>query len=138
MDMEKQQVDINSLMALAKQVSVYLSGNGPLVEVLREALIRSAKEKKQFNKKTETGINALIQGSYSLLEAMAESLGYKDKITWKTIQKPYKPKGMADAEQNQQFFQQGQLAAAQMAINMVQKATSAMASDTIQEIPKNN
>ena len=46
-------------------LSVYLSGNGPLVEVLREALKRSVKAKKQFNRETETAINALIQSSYA-------------------------------------------------------------------------
>jgi hypothetical protein len=44
--------------------SVYLSGNGPLVEVLREALKRSVKAKKQLNRETEAAINTLIQGSY--------------------------------------------------------------------------
>lgn len=46
-------------------LSVYLSGNGPLVEVLREALKRSAKEKKQFNRETEAAIYALIQSSFA-------------------------------------------------------------------------
>lgn len=46
-------------------LSVYLSGNGPLVEVLREALKRSVKAKKQYNRETETAINALIQSSYA-------------------------------------------------------------------------
>lgn len=48
-----------------KNLSVYLSGNGPLVEVLREALKKSVKSKKQFNRETEAAINALIQGSYA-------------------------------------------------------------------------
>ncbi|MBQ3366001.1 MAG: DUF2075 domain-containing protein [Acidaminococcaceae bacterium] len=48
-----------------KNLSVYLSGNGPLVEVLREALKRSVKAKKQFNRETEAAINTLIQGSYA-------------------------------------------------------------------------
>ena len=48
-----------------KNLSVYLSGNGPLVEVLREALKRSVKEKKKFNRETETAINALIQSSFA-------------------------------------------------------------------------
>ena len=30
-----------------------------------------------------------------LLLEMAKALGYKDKVTWETIQNPYKPKGMA-------------------------------------------
>lgn len=46
-------------------LSVYLSGNGPLVEVLREALKRSVKAKKQLNRETEAAINTLIQSSYA-------------------------------------------------------------------------
>ena len=46
-------------------LSVYLSGNGPLVEVLREALKKSVKEKKQLNRNTEAAINALIQSSFA-------------------------------------------------------------------------
>lgn len=53
--------------------SVYLSGNGPLVEVLREALLRSSREKlkqlkgnKEFDKKiNDASIKALIQSSFS-------------------------------------------------------------------------
>lgn len=43
-----------------------------------------------------------------LLESMAISLGYKDKISWETIQNPYIPKGMLDAAQQQQVIQKGQ------------------------------
>lgn len=50
-----------------------------------------------------------------LLEAMATSLGYKDKVTWETIQNPYVPKGMIDAEQMQREYQDGQLAWARLA-----------------------
>lgn len=50
-----------------------------------------------------------------LLEAMAKSLGYKDTITWETIQKPYRPKGMVDAEHIQHEYQNGQIAMAQLA-----------------------
>lgn len=46
-------------------LSVYLSGNSPLVEVLREALKKSVKEKKQLNRNTEAAINALIQSSFA-------------------------------------------------------------------------
>lgn len=53
-----------------KGISVYLSGNGPLVEVLREALNFSVKEKnknkdREFYAKTRTAINALIQSSFA-------------------------------------------------------------------------
>lgn len=49
-------------------LSVYISGNGPLVEVLRAALKKSTKEKKQYNRETEAAINGLIQSSYSFKE----------------------------------------------------------------------
>lgn len=41
----------------------------------------------QHLKKIETA-------QYKLLEAIANSLGYKDKVTWETIQNPYIPDGM--------------------------------------------
>ena len=44
-----------------------------------------------------------------LLEAIAESLGYKDKITWETIQNPYIPKGLTDSMIQQQQYQNGQV-----------------------------
>ena len=51
---------------------------------------------------------------------MAVSLGYKDKVTWETIQNPYVPKGLIDAERNQQEYQQGQLAMAKIAAQLAQ------------------
>lgn len=59
-------------------LSVYLSGNGPLVEVLREALKRSVKEKmakesKAVKRETETAINTLIQSSFSFKKDNAKS-----------------------------------------------------------------
>ena len=46
-------------------LSVYLSGNGPLVEVLRAALKKSAKERNLVGRETESAINALIQNSFA-------------------------------------------------------------------------
>lgn len=46
-------------------LSVYLSGNGPLVQVLQAALLKSAKQGKKADKNTTTAIRALIQSSYS-------------------------------------------------------------------------
>ena len=43
---------------------------------------------------------------YKLLEAIAEALGYKNKITWETIQNPYMPIGMAKQIEDQKSFQQ--------------------------------
>jgi len=45
-------------------LSVYLSGNGPLVKVLRAALKNSAKQMHIVGKDTDEAVNALIQGSY--------------------------------------------------------------------------
>lgn len=48
-------------------LSVYLSGNGPLVEVLREALKDSVKrtKKTKLDEQTKEAINSLIQKSYT-------------------------------------------------------------------------
>jgi len=47
-------------------LSVYLSGNGPLVEVLREALVKSSKESGICTKQniSNTAVKLLIQGSF--------------------------------------------------------------------------
>ena len=46
------------------------------------------------------------QSEYKLLEAIAVSLGYKDKITWETIQNPYIPNGLIDQLNRQNNIQQ--------------------------------
>jgi hypothetical protein len=55
-----------------------------------------------------------------LLETMAASLGYKDKVTWETIQNPYIPKGMVDAMNQQQLIQNGQAELAKVAATLLQ------------------
>ena len=51
----------------------------------------------------ETQIRKIQNAQYKLLETIANSLGYKDKVTWETIQNPYIPIGMSQQinEQNQ-------------------------------------
>lgn len=39
-------------------------------------------------------LKKIEQAQYKLLEAMSNSLGYKGKITWETIQNPYIPNGL--------------------------------------------
>ena len=69
-------LDIVSKGLDEERLSVYLSGNGPLVRVLREALRRSVKEQlKDADKETKKNINsaifALIQSGYQFkLDAM--------------------------------------------------------------------
>ena len=48
----------------------------------------------------------MAKARYSLLEAIALSLGYKDKITWETIQNPYNPKWLASKTNSQSDNQQ--------------------------------
>ena len=51
-------------------------------------------------------LEKIKNAQYKLLEAMANSLGYKDKITWETIQNPYMPVGMAHQIEAQKSMQQ--------------------------------
>ena len=41
----------------------------------------------------ETQLKKIQNAQYKLLDTMANSLGYKDKVTWETIQNPYIPEG---------------------------------------------
>lgn len=64
---------------------------------------------------SDTDLKKIKTAQEKLLEAMAVSLGYKDTVTWETIQNPYVPKGMIEAEQMQREYQNGQLAWARLA-----------------------
>lgn len=55
------------------ELSVYLSGNGPLVDVLREALKISSKSEGLKSKQTDASINALIQSSFGFKRDNATS-----------------------------------------------------------------
>lgn len=55
---------------------------------------------------TETDLKKIQNAQYKLLEEMAFSLGYKDKVTWETIQNPYIPNGMVQQIANQNHSQQ--------------------------------
>ena len=73
-------------------------------------------------------LEKIRQAQYKLIEEIAISLGYKNKITWETIQNPYIPKGMIEAEQLQREFQNGQLAwakAAELFINQAEQTKEA-------------
>ncbi len=54
----------------------------------------------------ETQLKKIQNAQYKLLEAMAISLGYKDKVTWETIQNPYVPQGLITQWQEQVKSQQ--------------------------------
>lgn len=61
------------------------------------------------NNPSEEDLRKIETEKCKLLEAIAESLGYKDKITWETIQNPYIPKGLTDSMIQQQQYQNGQV-----------------------------
>lgn len=54
----------------------------------------------------EAQLKKIQNAQYKLLETMAKSLGYKDKVTWETIQNPYIPKGMLQQIETQNQSQQ--------------------------------
>lgn len=61
------------------------------------------------------------QAHKRLLIEMAISLGYKDKISWETIENIYKPWGMVEAMNQQQTFQNGQMQLLNFMIQKVQE-----------------
>ncbi len=54
----------------------------------------------------EAQLKKIQNAQYKLLETIAKSLGYKDKVTWETIQNPYIPDGMRRQQQEQAASQQ--------------------------------
>lgn len=56
-------------------------------------------------------LKKIEQAQYKLLEEIANALGYKNKITWETIQNPYMPEGMATQIELQKDMQQAYLSA---------------------------
>ncbi len=55
---------------------------------------------------TQTQLEQIKTAQYKLLEEISNSLGYKDRITWETIQNPYVPNGMIRQWQEQAASQQ--------------------------------
>lgn len=69
----------------------------------------------------ETQLKKIQNAQYKLLETIAKSLGYKDKVTWETIQNPYIPKGMIDQWQEQAASQQAYNILLNTMVNIVPK-----------------
>lgn len=70
---------------------------------------KSYYEKLCIQNPDEMEIKKIQDEKNKLLEIMAKSLGYKDKITWETIQNPYCPKGLINDIQRQQQYQIAQI-----------------------------
>lgn len=78
---------------------------------------RSYYDKLCIEKPSDTDLKRIITERNKLIEQIANSLGYKDKITWETIQNPYIPQGMIAAMNKTQEFQTSQ----QNLMNMFQQ-----------------
>ena len=70
-----------------------------------------------IEKPSNTDLKKIITERDKLIEQIANSLGYKGKITWETIQNPYIPQGMLEAMNKTQEFQTSQ----QNLMNMFQQ-----------------
>lgn len=85
-----------------------------------DAVIRQWKiyyDKLCIEKPSDTDLKKITIERNKLIEQIANSLGYKDKITWETIQNPYIPQGMLEAMNKTQEFQTSQ----QNLMNMFQQ-----------------
>ena len=64
---------------------------------------------RKLSEALEAELKKMEDAQYRLIEAVLKSLGYKNKVSWETIQKPYKPKGLVYWEQMQQKAVEGQV-----------------------------
>jgi hypothetical protein len=69
----------------------------------------------------ETQLRKIQNAQYKLLETMAKSLGYKDKVTWETIQNPYVPDGLKQQWQERSQSQQAYNSLLNNMANMIPK-----------------
>ena len=65
-------------------------------------------EKYAVDSGTDDTYKEIQELQHKLLEAMAISLGYKEKIIWDSIRKPYLPKGLVEMQEKQKQLQQCQ------------------------------
>lgn len=79
-------------------------------------------DKYQVSNPDQQHLKKIENAQYKLLEEIANALGYKDKITWETIQNPYFPIGMATQIEAQKTMQQTYYNALNGVNNIVQRA----------------
>lgn len=77
-------------------------------------------DKMCVEKPTDTELSKIKTEREKLLETMAKSLGYKDIITWESIQNPYIPRGMMELMAQQQTYQENQSVIMEQMNNMMQ------------------
>lgn len=67
---------------------------------------RDLNNKLHVSSPNDQQLKMIEHAQYKLIETIANSLGYKDKITWETIQNPYMPDGMVTQIEMQKQSQQ--------------------------------
>lgn len=77
-------------------------------------------DKMCVEKPTDAELSKIKTEREKLLETMAKSLGYKDIITWESIQNPYIPRGMMELMTQQQTYQENQSVIMEQMKNMMQ------------------
>lgn len=77
-------------------------------------------DKMCVEKPTDAELSKIKTEREKLLETMAKSLGYKDIITWESIQNPYIPRGMMELMAQQQTYQENQSVIMEQMKNMMQ------------------
>ena len=77
------------------------------------------KQWKNYYEAACSGTNIQIQ-QYKLLEEIAKSLGYKDKISWESIQNPYIPTWLSERMENERKYTEGQLSQAELAKEIIE------------------
>lgn len=81
-------------------------------------------DKLRIENPSETDLQKIREARNRLLETIAISLGYKDKITWSIIETPYIPTGMYEQMQQQKTFQQNQCEAIDMMKSFIMNANN--------------
>lgn len=76
-------------------------------------------------------LKKIQDAQYKLLEAISNSLGYKDKINWETIQNPYIPIWLANQMDAQRKLQQNYS-------DILEGMSKMMSTSNSQEMPNNN
>lgn len=65
---------------------------------------KDLKERYNVSELTPNQVVGINHAQCRLLEAIANSLGYRDKITWEDIQSPYVPVGLARQKEMQESY----------------------------------
>ena len=92
--------------------------------------------KKYYASTRTVDIKNMQTQQFKLLEEIANSLGYKDKISWETIQNPYIPQWLAEKMEKEKTYIKGQVCQAEILNILYEKLCKAEFPFFNQEIKK--